>query len=269
MRKKVFFWLLAFLFFPLPLFSALIFISSPSDNYARYKKEKIIYLGYAEPAFGVLYDLKPPLKSFLIDPDGNKTKLTLFRKLLFDEALNMERIGYKINFIPRKKGDYVLCIQGNYYLNPQYKVVQQFAKAYFHVEIEKGWHNTCGFPLEIVPYTRPYGIEEGGILWGKVLYYGKALENGTVKAELLSPNFIPWQRLPRDAEGEVNYPILRKEVKLSQDGDFVINFEKPGWWVIYTAMPRGLKTYGNQKYPFFLRSLLWIYVFPESSKRIH
>ncbi len=268
MRKKILLFFI-FLLLPLPLFSALIFISSSSDNYAKYKKEKIIYLGYAEPAFGVLYDLKPPLKSFLIDPSGNKTKLTLLRKLFFDQALNMNRIGYEFPIVPEKRGDYLICIEGNYYLTPEYKVVQDFAKAYLHVELEKGWQHNCGFDLEIIPYTRPYGIEEGGVLWGKVLYQGTPLDNGTVKAELLSPNFIPWQKLPRDAEGEVNYPVLKKEVKLSRNGEFVVGFEKPGWWVIYTSMPRGLKTFGNQKYPFVIRSILWIYVFPQSSKKTH
>jgi len=269
MKKKAFFLLVIFLLLPLPLFSALIFITSSSDNYGVYKKEKLFYLGYAEPAFGILYDLKIPLQSFLIDPNGNKTKITLFRKLFFDQALNMNRIGYEFSIIPEKRGDYLICIEGNYYLTPEYKVVQDFAKAYFHVEFEKGWQNKCGFDLEIVPYTRPYGIEEGGVLWGRVLYQGRPLDNGTVKAELLSPSFIPWQKLPRDAEGQVNYPLLKKEVRISENGEFVMGFEKPGWWVIYTSIPRGLKTYGNQKYPFFLRSLLWIYVFPEPSKKTH
>jgi len=74
------------------------------------------------------------------------------------------------------------------------KLIKIFAKAPFHVEIEKGWDNLCGFDLEIKPYTRPYGFKEKGIFWGQVWYKNKPLENGTIEIKRFSPIFFKFRR---------------------------------------------------------------------------
>ena len=262
MYKKTIFIIILIFFFPKFLFSALLSIFSSSDNYLKQQKEKSIYLTLLEAPFGVVYDLKHPEKAFLITPDNTTIKVFLLRKNFFDKALNLERIGYEIKFIPQKKGDYLLCIQSTPYLTKEQRLIQDFAKAYFHVEQEKGWTNLCGFNLEIIPYTRPYGLQVGDIFWGKVLYNNKALKKGIITLVYLNLDFINWEDLPKDAQGEINYPILKKKVRLSSKGEFVVNFNKSGWWAIYIEIPKGFKTYGNQQYPFFIRAILSLYIFP-------
>jgi len=163
----IFLFILIFLnFFVSPSLAYKLFIISFPDNYGKTKKEKIFYVGAAEPAFGIIYDLKPPKKFFLLPPDNKPVKVTLFRTKYEDKALNLERIGYKIQLSLENKGDHYICIESDYFLTENLKLTKSFAKVPLHVEIEKGWDNFCGFNLEIKPYTRPYGFNNRGIFWG-------------------------------------------------------------------------------------------------------
>ncbi len=258
-----------FIFFSLltsPVLANKLFIISPIDNYGKVKKEKVFYIGRAEPAFGVLYDLKPPKKYFLLSPDSNRTKLTLLRIEYEDKALNIKRIGYKTKVIPEKKGDYYLCVESDYFLTRELKVIKSFAKAPFHVEIEKGWDNLCGFELEIKPYTRPYGFSDKGIFWGQVLYRDQPLSNVIVEFERFSPTFLTLDELPKDFYGDINYPYLKRTVKTNKEGFFVVSLEEPGWWVITVKKKAGVKALANNLYPFEIVSHFWIYVFPSQKK---
>jgi len=263
----IFFFILIFLaLYISPVSGYKLFVITLPDNYGKLKNEKVFYIGAAEPAFGIIYDLKLPEKFFLLAPNNKQSKLTLIRTEYEDKALNVKRRGYKIRVIPKVKGDYYICIESDYSLTKESKLIKIFAKAPFHVEIEKGWDNLCGFDLEIKPYTRPYGFQEKGIFWGQVWYKNKPLENGTVEIERFSPIFLSLEDLPKDSYGEINYPYLRKTVKITKNGFFVISLEEPGWWVITIKKKAGIKAYGNNFYPLEIINHFWIYVYPSQEK---
>lgn len=242
-------------------FAYKLFVITFPDNYGKVKKEKIFYLGNSEPSFGIIYDLKPPKKFFLLTPNQSKIKLSLLRTQYEDQSLGVKKIGYQTKIIPEDKGDYYLCIEGDFFLGKEGKILKHFSKTSFHVELEKGWDNLCEFDLEIKPQTRPYGFRKHGIFWGQVWYKKKPLENGIVEVEKFSPFFIPYEDLPKDSYGEINYPYLKKTVKISKNGFFVVSFEEPGWWVITVRKRLGIKSYGNALYPVEIISHLWIYVY--------
>jgi|UniRef100_A0A7V5K233 hypothetical protein len=265
----IFLFILIFLnFFASPSLAYKLFIISFPDNYGKTKKEKVFYVGAAEPAFGTIYDLKPPKKFFLLPPDKKPVKITLFRTKYEDKALNLERIGYKIQLSLEVKGDHYICIESDYYLTRDLKLIKSFAKVPFHVEIEKGWDNFCGFDLEIKPYTRPYGFSDKGIFWGQVLYNYKPLSNVIVEFERFSPVFLNLEDLPKDSYGEINYPYLKKTVKTNKDGFFVVSLEKPGWWVLTVKRGAGTKTFGNTSYPVEIASHFWIYVLSSKEENL-
>jgi hypothetical protein len=265
----IFLFILIFLnFFASPSSAYKLFIISFPDNYGKTKKEKVFYVGAAEPAFGTIYDLKPPKKFFLLPPDKKPVKITLFRTKYEDKALNLERIGYKIQLSLEVKGDHYICIESDYYLTRDLKLIKSFAKVPFHVEIEKGWDNFCGFDLEIKPYTRPYGFSDKGIFWGQVLYNYKPLSNVIVEFERFSPVFLNLEDLPKDSYGEINYPYLKKTVKTNKDGFFVVSLEKPGWWVLTVKRGAGTKTFGNTSYPVEIASHFWIYVLSSKEENL-
>ena len=72
--------------------------------------------------------------------------------------------------------------------------------------------------------------------------------------------------MPKDSYGEINYPYLRKTVKIAKNGFFVISLEEPGWWVITIKKKAGVKGYGNNFYPLEIISHFWIYVYPSEEK---
>jgi len=243
-----------------------VFLISLPDDYGKPKVTKTFFAGAAAPAFGIIYNLKPPLKAFLVFPNGTTQKLALIKTQFFDQAFNVNRIGFKTPVYPTKKGDYYLCLKSDYVLLSNGTLAQFLVKTPFHVVTENGWENSCGFELEIKPYTRPYGFIAHGVFWGQVWFRGKPLDNGTVEVERFSPNFLTKEDLPKDSYGQINYPYLKSVTRLSKNGFFVVSFEKPGWWVITVKVPAGEKTYANQVYPLLIEHSFWVYVFPAQKK---
>jgi len=247
------------------LFAQKLILYTDNDSYGKIKQEKRFILAYGEPAFASFSNLKPPKAYFLISPKGEKKKFVLFRKELFDPWYNVKRIAYEIRLIPEESGDYLLCLEGDEALTQGGKVQKSFLKAVFHVEREGGWDRSCGFELEIQPYTRPYGLKKGALFRGKVLYQSEPLKEAEVTVERLRLK-LNLKEIERDSTGEINFPIYQKRVKTDERGFFITNFEEAGWWLITVKVQRGFKRYGNQNYPYELTSELSLYVFPESKK---
>lgn len=258
--------LLAFFLFPLASFGNKIILYTDNDSYGSPNQEKKWYIAYGEPAFANFYDLKVPDQFFIITPKGEKQKLTLLRRELFEPWLNQPRIAFETQILPKEKGDYLICIEGDNLLG-QRSLVRSMVKTVFHVQREEKWDNLCGFELEIKPFTRPYGLRIKSLFWGQVLFEGEPLTNGTIIVERLRTKLNP-KALPLDSTQNINYPILQKTTRLDNNGYFFVNFEEPGWWLISVVTDRGVKVYGNQKLPYLLTAELWIYVFdfPKSKK---
>ena len=260
---RVVLFILIFLFLIIPsCFAYKLFTISLPDNYGLVEKEKTFYIGAGEPAFGLIYDLKPPAKAFLLFPDGTTRKLPLLKTEFIDKALNTKRLGYTGKVVPKIKGDYYVCVESDYTLLQSNVLGKFLVKTPFHVSIEKSWDSLCGFDLEIKPFTRPYGFREKAVFWGQVWYKNKPLDNGTVEVEKFSPDFLRQEDLPKDSYGKVNYPYLKKITKLTKNGFFIVSLEEPGWWVITVKVKDGKKFYGNNLYPVELIHLFWVYVFP-------
>lgn len=259
--------LLTFLFFPGTSFGYQVFLISLPDNYGALKKEKIFYVGAAEPAFGLILDLKTPKNLYILLPNGTTEKPTFLKTEFFDRSLNTKRVGYKFKFSPSNEGDHLLCLESDYTLLRDKTVGKFLVKTPFHVVKETYQKNLCNFDLEIKPYTRPYGFKKHGVFWGQVWYQNKPLSSGEIEVEYFSPVFLREEDLPKDSYGQINYPYLKNKVRLSKNGFFVVSFEHPGWWVITVKVRSGEKTYGNQKYPLYLIHHLWIYVFSDKKEQ--
>jgi len=232
------------------------------DNpYGKVQAEKIFTVAYGQPAFANFLDFAPPERAFLLT-QNDSVRLTPIRKEIFDPWFNKPRIAYSFALKPELPGDYILCIETKNMLEPGDVVRKHFAKTVFHVERERGWDRLCGFDLEIKPHTRPYGLVSKVVFWGRVLYQGEPLSEGTVTVERLRVK--PFEKLPRLGTGEINLPVLQKTTLLREDGSFFVNFEEEGWWVVSFTLRRGVTTYGNHEYPFELSTHLWVYVFPQA-----
>ncbi len=247
-------------------FAETLILYTDNDSYGKVNQEKTWIIGYGQPSFANFFDARVPVKFYLKTPDGKEEKLSLLRRELFDPWFNQKRIAFETKITPKAKGDFLLCIEGEDALTGRGVLFKNYVKALFHVEKEGLWEQLCGFELEIRPFTRPYGLKKGALFWGQVLYQGEPLGNGTIEVERLRLKLNP-QALPTDSTKEINYPLFKKSTRLDERGYFFVNFEEEGWWVLSVGLPRGVKSYGNQKYPFELKTHLWVYVYAIEEKK--
>jgi len=231
--------------------------------YGKVNAEKVFTLAYGQPAFANFLDFARPERAFLITQNGSKLIQPL-RKEIFDPWFNKPRIAFSLTVRPELKGDYPLCIETKNMIEPGDVVRKHFVKTVLHVGQELGWDRLCGFDVEIKPHTRPYGLLPGVVFWGRVLYQGEPISEGSITVERLRVK--AFEKLPKLETEEINTPILRKTTLLREDGSFFVSFEEDGWWVVTFTIRRGVITYGNSDYPYELSTHLWVYVFPKKEE---
>ena len=84
-----------------------------------------------------------------------------------------------------------------------------------------GWDEPVGFPVEIMPLSRPYGLWTGNVFRGVVTHDGKPVPNAHIEVEYLN-----------DAR-DVNPPATAFEtqvIKADANGVFAYGLPKAGWW---------------------------------------
>ncbi len=256
-------WLVLFLGWPALVWAHfLITVPSRGGGYGVRGQETSFWLLFGHPFEGILYDLKVP-RAYMINPSGQKESLSLVRIEVKDYASGKKRFGYRASYLPTRRGDYLLCVVSQPYLNEEEGVVwQDHIKVPFHVQVEKGWENRCGFTLEMVPLTRPYGLRVGQVLRGRVLLQGKPAAGVTIEVEKFNGFYIPDEKLPVDAYGRINDPLITQTLVTDEEGYFVVGFPEAGWWVVNASVSAGKTHYANRTFPLVIRSGMWIYVFP-------
>jgi len=161
------------------------------------------------------------------NPDGNVTQLTPVETSVDGVK------AYTVSFTVDKRGDYIVystmnvtAIKGDFV---------DHAKAVIHCgqATWMGWDAELGENVEIIPYMRPYGLEEGFVFRGRAVQDGAPLANATV--------YVVKYRLNDDPEvlekADEIYPqdsrmMVKGFTKTDSDGDFVYTLDEPGVWDI-------------------------------------
>lgn len=87
-------------------------------------------------------------------------------------------------------------------------------------EAESGWDELVGFPLEIEPLSRPYGLWAGSNFTGLVRREGKPLPWAKVEVEWRNDGSL------KSATG----PYATQVVKADANGSFSFTAPRAGWW---------------------------------------
>jgi cobalt/nickel transport protein len=201
-------------------------VVSPEDYIASLGDEKTMLITWGCP-FKELFDCIDVPEVYVRAPDGIVTQLTPVETSVDGVK------AYKASFTVDKRGDYIVsatmnvsAIKGNF---------SDHAKAVIHCgqAIWKGWDAELGDKVEIIPYIRPYGLEEGFVFRARALQDGEPLANTTV--------FVVKYRLGDDPEvlkkAEAIYPqdswmMVKGQAKTDADGNFVYTLDEPGVWTI-------------------------------------
>lgn len=161
----------------------------------------------AEPVqFGVLVDgekqdLKPTLEAKEVD---GKTTYTA---------------SYDID----APADYIFYIEPAPYWEPaEGKYITHYTKVVVDgFGAETGWDTLVGFPVEIEPLVRPYGLWAGNVFRGIVKHNGEPVPFAEIEVEY------------RNADGKVSIPaapFITQVIKADADGVFGYAMPWAGWW---------------------------------------
>jgi cobalt/nickel transport protein len=209
------------------------------DYLAELGETKTLYILWGHPFEHVLFDC-PNVEVTLRDPEGVVTKLT-------PEEVTVEGVkAWKVSFKVEKMGDYIVAVK----LYAKDHNLLDYTKAIIHCgeEAWEGWDAVVGQEVEVIPYTRPYGIEEGFVFSGKALFNGTPLANAVVEVEKYhtKDEAEPIVKLAEEKFKQDPPMMFTRVVKTNDKGEFAYTLDEPGIWFIgaYAEGEGGLEKRG-------------------------
>ena len=117
--------------------------------------------------------------------------------------------------------------------------------------MEEGWDEMAGFPVEIEPLVRPYGLWKGNAFRGIVKQNGKPVPFAEIEVEYLNTDKAV--KTPSD-------PFITQVIKADANGAFTYVMPRAGWWA-FAALIDGDELMTNpagKKVPVELGALMWV-----------
>jgi len=204
----------------------------------------------------ILTDAPKPEALFVVDANGKKTDLAgrvEQTKLRGQEARQF--MAWKATFVPQVRGDYCVVAVSSTDVH-EGAGHKHFVKAILHCRVQKGWDRPVGLPVELVPLTRPYGLQPNVAFRVQVLKDGKRVPGAMLEVERYNPAPVPEESLPPDEQ-------ITRVVKADGQGVAVMTLFEPGWWAISAeieaAEGSGAKVVRH--------ATLWVYVDEAPAKK--
>ena len=199
---------------------------TPEDYIAKDGETKEVWIIWGHPYEHILFDMTSVPEASVISPDGKTTKLTL------TEITVGGKKAYKTDFTVTGIGDWIISVK----YKDEGEGLIDYVKAVVHCGVEAwdGWDNEIGQNAEVMPYTRPYGLEEGFVFTGKALYNGIVLKDAEVEVEMYHTEDVAGG-VVAEAEERYSYdpPMMFTRVtKTNGGGDFAYTLDEPGIWFV-------------------------------------
>jgi len=120
-------------------------------------------------------------------------------------------------------GDYVFYVEPAPYWEPaEGKMIIHYTKVVVDVMgAEEGWDAMVGFPVEIEPLVRPFGLWTGNAFRGIVRHHGRPVPFAEVEVEYY--NRDRKVKIPNDA-------LITQVIKADANGVFSYTMPRAGWW---------------------------------------
>lgn len=150
--------------------------------------------------------------------------------------------------------DYLFFIEpAPYWEASEGKMIIHYTKVIVDVlDAQEGWNHLVGFPVEIEPLVRPYGLWVGNIFQGIVKKGGHAVPFATVEVEYFNEGHRV--AIPSPA-------FTAQVIHADAQGIFTYAMPKAGWWG-FAALLEGdqpLKNPEGKEVPVELGALIWIH----------
>ncbi len=214
------------------------------------QKIEVIYQ-WGHPFEHQLFNAPMPESVFVLSPKGTKTNLTP-EKFTQPAADDKQVDAYRLTFTPSERGDYTFALSTPpIWMADEEEYFQDTVKVVLHAQVQKGWDRATGLPFELVPVTRPYGLEPGLVFQAQVLAEGKPQAGALVEVEHY--NATPPKELPPDEQ-------ITRTMKTDPGGVATCNLTEPGWWCVTAQQEGGQREHDGKQYPVRRRTMLWVYV---------
>jgi cobalt/nickel transport protein len=212
---------------------------TPEDYIADLGETKTVYMMWGHPYEHILFDMASVPEVSVMKPDGTVLQLTV-TEITVDGMNEEGELGtfkaYKTSFTVDQLGDSVIFVK---YEDDGENLID-YTKAVIHCgeEMWEGWDAEVGQQTEIIPYMRPYGMEEGFVFAGTALHDGKALAGAPVEVEIYHTLDLG-KEIVETAEGMFPYDapmVFTRLTKSNADGEFVYTLDEPGIWFVGGTM---------------------------------
>src|SRR5262245_59773292 len=199
-----------------------------------------------------LFDAPLPEKLTVHTPD-NKVVDSLKTLQKFTAAAGDKKVtAYRLAFTPEQRGDYLFVLQTPAIrMEEDQEFLQDTVKVVLHVQAEKDWDAATGNGIDLVPLTRPYGLQAGMVFQVQATAAGKPLAGAVVEIERYNP--VPPKELPPDEH-------ITRTAKTDPNGVVTCNLPEPGWWGITAQQNVGQRERNGKKYPVRQRATFWVFV---------
>ena len=150
-------------------------------------------------------------------------------------------------------GDYVFFVEPAPYWEPsEGKMIIHYAKVVVDAfGAETGWDELVGFPVEIEPLVRPYGLWSGNLFRGIVKKDGVPVPFAKIEVEYFNENHL----VTPTAD-----PFITQVIKTDASGVFSYTMPRAGWWG-FAALLEGDQLVSNpegKQVPVELGALIWV-----------
>ena len=188
-------------------------------------------------------------KQFGMIADGVKRDL---RSQLKSRKLD-GKTAYTASFTVDVPSDYVVFLEPAPYWEPaEKKMIVHYTKVVVGaLGAEEGWDDMVGFPVEIAPLVRPYGLWTGNCFRGIVRKDGKPVPFATIEVEYYNSDRAV--KAPSD-------PFVTQTIKADAAGTFCYAMPRAGWWG-FAALIDGdekMKNPDGEMVDVELGALIWV-----------
>lgn len=182
---------------------------------------------WGHPFEHILFDIETEPEVYLRTPDGTVTQLmpTATTVSGYD--------AYTVSFTVAEEGDHILYAK---YESPDEELVD-YVKVVFHCgeEMWEGWDTVLGQEVEMIPYTRPYGLEKGFVFMGKaILSGGTGLSGATAEIEKYNTAEDGATSVTEAEEDYAEDPpmMFTRVTNTNESGEFAYTIDEPGIWFV-------------------------------------